>query len=54
MKYGFSTRSYAIVPKRSDQRSLYINNEIGTLFRDPEIAATASANFHERIGEAAF
>ncbi len=37
-----------------DQRSLYINNEIGILFREPEIAADASKHFDEHVDQVAF
>jgi len=37
-----------------DQRSLHINNEIGVLFHEPEIAANASAHFNEHIERVAF
>jgi len=37
-----------------DQRSLYINNEIGLLFRDPEIASVSAKNFEENLNKVAF
>jgi putative cardiolipin synthase len=37
-----------------DQRSLHINNEIGLLFQDPEIAGTAARNFEDNVGKVAF
>lgn len=37
-----------------DQRSLNINNEIGILFYEPEMAAMASKNFDEHIEQVAF
>ena len=37
-----------------DQRSLYINNEIGILFYEPEIAGDASRHFAEHIEDVAF
>jgi putative cardiolipin synthase len=37
-----------------DQRSLYINNEIGIVFHEPEIAAQASAEFDANIDKVAF
>ena len=37
-----------------DQRSLNINNEIGLVFRDPEIAGAAARNFEDNIGKYAF
>jgi putative cardiolipin synthase len=37
-----------------DQRSLHINNEIGILFKDPQIATEAAENFDRHIDEAAF
>ena len=37
-----------------DQRSLHINNEIGILFKDPQIAAEAAENFDRHIEQAAF
>ena len=37
-----------------DQRSLHINNEIGILFRNPEITERASDNFYKNIDKAAF
>ena len=37
-----------------DQRSLHINNEIGILFKDPEIAARAAETFDRHIDPAAF
>ena len=37
-----------------DQRSLYINNEIGILFHEPALAAAAVKHFDERVEQAAF
>ena len=37
-----------------DQRSLYINNEIGILFHEPELAADASKRFKEHVDKVAF
>lgn len=37
-----------------DQRSLHINNEIGLLFRDPEIAGSSARHFEENVGRVAF
>ncbi len=37
-----------------DQRSLHINNEIGILFHQPEIAANASKHFDDHINQIAF
>lgn len=37
-----------------DQRSLNINNEIGILFYEPEIARQSSENFHKHIEQGAF
>lgn len=37
-----------------DQRSLYINNEIGILFHEPQVAANTVANFDKRLEKAAF
>jgi len=37
-----------------DQRSLHINNEIGILFHEPEMAANASQYFNEHVGKVAF
>jgi len=37
-----------------DQRSLHINNEIGVLFRDPEIAGAAARRFEDNVGKVAF
>ena len=37
-----------------DQRSLYLNNEIGILFHEPELAANASKQFNEHIEQVAF
>ncbi len=37
-----------------DMRSLYINNEIGLLFRDPEVAGASAKNFEENVGKVAF
>ena len=37
-----------------DQRSLHINNEIGILFDDPQIASEAAKNFDRHIEQAAF
>jgi len=37
-----------------DQRSLYINNEIGILFLEPELAANASKHFNEHVERVAF
>ena len=37
-----------------DQRSLYINNEIGLVFHDPEIAGAAARHFEDKVNEVAF
>ena len=37
-----------------DQRSLHINNEIGLLFHDPEIASKAARNFEDNVNRVAF
>ncbi len=37
-----------------DQRSLHINNEIGLIFRDPELAGSTSRNFEEHVNDVAF
>ncbi|OEU84157.1 MAG: hypothetical protein BA873_07615 [Desulfobulbaceae bacterium C00003063] len=37
-----------------DQRSLHINNEIGLVFHDSEIAGQATKNFEENVGKVAF
>jgi putative cardiolipin synthase len=37
-----------------DQRSLYLNNEIGLIFRDPEIAGDAAKRFAENVNKVAF
>jgi putative cardiolipin synthase len=37
-----------------DQRSLYINNEIGILFHEPELSAGASKLFDEQVERVAF
>ena len=37
-----------------DQRSLNINNEIGILFHEPELATNASKRFNEHIEHVAF
>jgi putative cardiolipin synthase len=37
-----------------DQRSLHINNEIGLLFHDPEIASQAARNFEDNVNKVAF
>jgi len=37
-----------------DQRSLYINNEIGILFHEPESSAGASKQFNEHVDQVAF
>jgi putative cardiolipin synthase len=37
-----------------DQRSLYINNEIGILFHEPGLAANASKHFNEHVERVAF
>jgi len=37
-----------------DPRSLNINNEIGVLFHEPQLAASASKRFDEHIGDVAF
>lgn len=37
-----------------DQRSLHINNEIGLLFKNPELAGRSSRDFANRVGEVAF
>ena len=37
-----------------DQRSLHINNEIGLLFHDPEIAGAAAKRFEDNVNRVAF
>ena len=37
-----------------DQRSLFINNEIGLIFKDPELAGHSSRNFEENVHKIAF
>ncbi len=37
-----------------DERSLYINNEIGLLFKDPEVAGHSAKNFEENVHKVAF
>jgi putative cardiolipin synthase len=37
-----------------DQRSLHINNEIGLVFRDPQLAGDAARNFEDNVGDVAF
>jgi putative cardiolipin synthase len=37
-----------------DSRSLFINNEIGLLFRDPEIAGASAKHFEDNVNKAAF
>ena len=37
-----------------DQRSLHINNEIGLVFHDPEIASKAARNFEDNVNKVAF
>jgi putative cardiolipin synthase len=37
-----------------DQRSLFINNEIGLLFHDPEIAGATTRNFQDKVNNVAF
>jgi putative cardiolipin synthase len=37
-----------------DQRSLHINNEIGLLFHDPDVAGAAAKRFEDNVGEVAF
>jgi putative cardiolipin synthase len=37
-----------------DQRSLFLNNEIGILFHEPELAANASRHFNEHVENVAF
>ena len=37
-----------------DQRSLHINNEIGLVFHDSEIAGQATKDFEENVGKVAF
>ena len=37
-----------------DQRSLHINNEIGLLFQDPEIAQAAAKHFEDNVNKIAF
>ena len=34
-----------------DERSLHINNEIGLVFHDPEIAGAAAKQFEDKVGE---
>ena len=37
-----------------DQRSLKINNEVGLIFRDPELAGAAARRFEEHVNDVAF
>ena len=37
-----------------DQRSLHINNEIGLIIRDPELAGASARNFEEHVNDVAF
>ena len=37
-----------------DQRSLHINNEIGLVFHDAEVAGAASKKFEENVNKVAF
>jgi cardiolipin synthase C len=37
-----------------DQRSLNINNEIGLLFHDPDVAGAAAKRFEENVNKIAF
>ena len=37
-----------------DQRSLHINNEIGLLFHDPEVAGEVAENFENNVNKVAF
>ncbi len=37
-----------------DERSLYINNEIGLLFKDSKIAGAAAKHFEDNVGKVAF
>lgn len=37
-----------------DERSLHINNEIGLIFHDPEVAGAAARVFEENVGRVAF
>jgi cardiolipin synthase C len=37
-----------------DQRSLYLNNEIGIVFREPELASRAARSFDENVDKVAF
>jgi putative cardiolipin synthase len=37
-----------------DERSLHINNEIGLLFHDPEIAGAAAKHFEDNVNKVAF
>jgi putative cardiolipin synthase len=37
-----------------DERSLYINNEIGLLFKDKTIAGKAAKHFEDNVGKVAF
>lgn len=37
-----------------DQRSLYLNNEIGLVFTDPKVAGDAARKFEDRVNEVAF
>lgn len=37
-----------------DQRSLFINNEIGLIFKDPEIAGASARSFEENVHKVAF
>jgi putative cardiolipin synthase len=37
-----------------DQRSIYINNEIGLVFREPEIAGASARHFEDKVNDIAF
>jgi putative cardiolipin synthase len=51
---GYDNKVMFVGSFNFDQRSLHINNEIGILFYEPQLASQASAKFDRHIDEVAF
>jgi putative cardiolipin synthase len=51
---AFDNKAMFVASFNFDQRSMYLNNEIGILFYDPEVASQSSANFRGNVNKVAF
>ncbi len=51
---GFDHKAMFVGSFNFDQRSLFINNEIGILFYQPELAAETADNFDKNVAKVAF